>query len=138
MKIVLVFIESEISLFFTKVELPVTVDQYGNLKKWDSFSVKQVFGDICRVLENKELNPPISNHFVQYTRLYYYDSDKKYPYMLLTFNTLKDMDTASRVCKNLFSRKHGKLNLIFRETDIDLYNKMFSLKNLGPTEKNKM
>ena len=120
---------------FCKVELPVTVNQYGNLKKWDAYSSKEIYNDICRVLENKELNPPVSYHFVEYTRLYYYSSGKKYPYILLTFNTLKDMDTASRVCKNMFSKKHGKLTLAFRETDIDVYNKMFSLKNLGPTEK---
>lgn len=120
---------------FCKVELPVTVNQYGNLKKWDAYSSKEIYNDICRVLENKELNPPVSYHFVEYTRLYYYSSGKKYPYILLTFNTLKDMDTASRVCKNMFSKKHGKLTLTFRETDIDVYNKMFSLKNLGPTEK---
>ncbi len=120
---------------FCKVELPITVDQYGHLKKWDAYSAKDVYGDICRSLENKELNSPASYHFVEYTRLYYYSSGKLYPYILLTFNTIKDMDTASRVCKNLFSKRHGKLHLVFRETDIDVYNKMFSLRNLGPTEK---
>jgi len=120
---------------FCKVELPITVDQYGHLKKWDAYSAKDVYGDICRSLENKELNSPVSYHFVEYTRLYYYSSGKLYPYILLTFNTIKDMDTASRVCKNLFSKRHGKLHLVFRETDIDVYNKMFSLRNLGPTEK---
>ena len=120
---------------FTKVELPVVVNQRGELKKWDADSAKDVFKDICKSLENKELNPPVSHHFVEYTRLYYYSSGKKYPYILLIFNTLNDMSTAERVCKKIYSKKHGKLNLVFRETDIDIYNKMFSIKNLGPTEK---
>lgn len=119
---------------FCKVELPITVDNFGNLKQWDQFSAKHVFQDICRVLEDKEKNPPVDWRFVKYTRLYYY-SNQKYPYILLTFNTIGDMKTASGICKRLFTRKHGKLNLVFRETFIETYNKMFSLKNLGPTEK---
>ena len=39
---------------FCKVELPITVDQYGNLKEWDNFSAKDIFRDICRVLETKK------------------------------------------------------------------------------------
>ena len=119
---------------FCKVELPTMVDNFGNLKEWDQFSGKDIFNDICRVLEDKEKNPPVDWRFVKYTRLYYF-SNKKYPYMLLTFNTLNDMKAASGICKRLFSKKHGKLNLVFRETFIETYNKMFSLRNLGPTEK---
>ena len=119
---------------FCKVELPTMVDNFGNLKEWDQFSGKDIFNDICRVLEDKEKNPPVDWRFVKYTRLYYF-SNKKYPYMLLTFNTLNDMKAASGICKRLFSKRHGKLNLVFRETFIETYNKMFSLRNLGPTEK---
>ena len=119
---------------FCKVELPTMVDQFGNLKVWDKFSAKDIFNDMCNTLENKEKNPPVDWRLVDYTRLYYF-SNKKYPYMLLTFNTLNDMKTASGMCKKLFTKKHGKINLVFRETFIETYNKMFSLRNLGPTEK---
>ena len=119
---------------FCKAELPTMVDNFGNLKEWDQFSAKDIFNDMCRVLEDKEKNPPVDWRFVKYTRLYYF-SNQKYPYILLTFNTLNDMKAASGICKKLFSKKHGKLNLVFRETFIETYNKMFSLRNLGPTEK---
>ena len=120
---------------FCKVELPITVDRYGNLKEWDKFSAKDIYNDICRVLENKEKEGPKNHRLVHYTRLYYYSSNKKYPYILLTFDTIEQMETASKICSKLYSKKHGKLNLNFREVKIDLYNKMFSLKNLGPTDK---
>ena len=120
---------------FCKVELPITVDQYGNLKEWDQFSAKDVFRDICRTLENKEKEIPKNWRLAEYTRLYYYSSNKKYPYLLLTFDTIEQMETTSKICSKLFTKKHGKLKLEFREVKIDVYNKMFSLKNLGPTEK---
>lgn len=120
---------------FCKVELPITVDQYGNLKEWDQFSAKDVFRDICRVLENKEKEIPKNWRLAHYTRLYYYSSNKKYPYLLLTFDTIEQMETTSKICSKLYTKKHGKLNLQFREVKIDVYNKMFSLKNLGPTDK---
>jgi len=53
----------------------------------------------------------------------------------LTFNTKKAMNTAIRLFKTFYSRNFGKINLIFRETKIEVYNKMFSMKNLGPTER---
>ena len=120
---------------FCKVELPITVDQYGNLKEWDQFSAKDIFRDICRTLENKEKEVPKNWRLTHYTRLYYYSSNKQYPYLLLTFDTVEQMETTSKICARLYSKKHGKLNLQFREVKIDVYNKMFSLKNLGPTDK---
>lgn len=120
---------------FCKVELPITVDQYGNLKEWDQFSAKDVFRDICRVLENKEKEVPKNWRLMHYTRLYYYSSNKQYPYLLLTFDTIEQMESTSKICSKLYTKKHGKINLEFREVKIDVYNKMFSLKNLGPTDK---
>ena len=120
---------------FCKAELPITVDQYGNLKEWDQFSAKDVFRDICRVLENKEKEIPKNWRLMHYTRLYYYSSNKQYPYLLLTFDTIHQMETTSKICSKLYTKKHGKINLEFREVKIDVYNKMFSLKNLGPTDK---
>jgi DNA polymerase elongation subunit (family B)/dihydrofolate reductase len=120
---------------FCKVELPITVDQFGNLKEWDRFSAKDVYNDICRTLENKEKEIPKSWRLTHFTRLYYYSSDKKYPYILLTFDTIEQMETTSKICSRLYTKKHGKLKLEFREVKIDIYNKMFSIKNLGPTDK---
>ena len=107
---------------FCKVELPITVDQYGNLKEWDQFSAKDVFRDICRVLENKEKEIPKNWRLMHYTRLYYYSSNKQYPYLLLTFDTIHQMETTSKICSKLYTKKHGKINLEFREVKIDVYN----------------
>ena len=53
-----------------------------------TFSAEDVFRDICRVLENKEKEIPKNWRLAHYTRLYYYSSNKKYPYLLLLLTQL--------------------------------------------------
>ena len=118
-----------------KLELPITTDRSGNVIHWDISSVDELLEEMLNYMTKKEMEPFDKSSFTSFTRLYYYAGGKKYPYIVMTFKTIKDMRSASRLFKTFYSRNFGKLSLIFRETGIDIYNKMFSMKNLGPTER---
>lgn len=118
-----------------KLELPVTTDKFGNMIVWDRLNTEELLDEMRNYMNNKDIETFTKSSFQRFTRLYYYSGGKKYPYVVLAFKTVKDMKTASRRLKTFYSRNFGKLNLIFRETEISPYNKMFSLKNLGPTER---
>lgn len=118
-----------------KVELPITTDRDGNIINWDRGSVDVLLEEMLLYMEKKDLQPFDKTAFTYFTRLYYYAGGKKFPYIVMTFNTIKSMRTASRLFKTFWSRHFGKIHLIFREMEIELYNKMFSMKNLGPTER---
>lgn len=118
-----------------KVELPITTDRDGNIINWDRGSVDVLLEEMLLYMEKKELQTFDKTAFTYFTRLYYYAGGKKFPYIVMTFNTIKSMRTASRLFKTFWSRHFGKIHLIFREMEIELYNKMFSMKNLGPTER---
>ncbi len=118
-----------------KMELPITTDTFGNMITWDENTTTDLLDEIRNYMNNKELEPFIFNKFTNFTRLYYYSGGRRFPYVVLGFKTIKDMRTASRRLKTFYSRNFSKLNLIFREMEIDPYNKMFSMKNLGPTER---
>ena len=118
-----------------KMELPVTTDKYGQIIVWDQGTVDDLLDEIKLYMEKKEVEPFINSKLANFTRLYYYSGGRKYPYVVLTFRTVKQMRSVSRLLKTFYSRQHGKLGFIFRETEIESYNKMFSMKNLGPTER---
>ena len=120
---------------FCKVELPIKLDDNNRLINWNESSVQDVVYEIYKRLSSKKLKKPESWNFIQSHKLYYYSGGKLYPFILLSFNNIEDMNIASRVCKTLYTKNYGKLTLLFRETTIDLYNKMFSLRKLGPTDK---
>ena len=118
-----------------KVELPITTDKDGNIIIWDRGSADNLLEEMLIYMERKELEPFDKTAFTIFTRLYYYSGGKKFPYIVMTFHTIKDMRAASKLFKTFWSRRFGKIHLIFREMEIDIYNKMFSMKNLGPTER---
>ena len=118
-----------------KVELPVMTDKFGEMIVWDRGTTDELLDEILTYMDKKEVEPFEKGFFTRFTRLYYYSGGRKYPYVVLTFSTIKAMKTASRLLKTFWSRKFGKIKLIFRETMVELYNKMFSMKNLGPTER---
>ena len=118
-----------------KVELPITTDRDGNIISWDRGTTDVLLEEMLLYMEKKDLQPFDKTAFTYFTRLYYYAGGKKFPYIVMTFNTIKNMRTASRLFKTFWSRHFGKIHLIFREMEIELYNKMFSMKNLGPTER---
>jgi len=118
-----------------KMELPTTTDKFGNIITWDQLTTEDLLDEIRNYMNNKDIEQFTKSSFQHFTRLYYYSGGKKYPYVVIAFKTVKDMKNASRRLKTFYSRHFGKLSLIFRETEISPYNKMFSLKNLGPTER---
>lgn len=118
-----------------KLELPITTDRDGNMICWDNGSASDLIGEMRMYMAKKEMEPFDRSSFTFLNRLYYHEGGKKYPYLVLTFKTVKNMYSASRLFKTFYSREFGKLTLVFRETKIEMYNKMFSLKNLGPTER---
>ena len=118
-----------------KMELPVSTDKYGNMINWEEDNSADLLTEIKNYMNNKDIEPFSHSSYQKFTRLYYYSGGRKFPYIVLAFNTIKDMRQASRRLKTFYSRSFGKLSLIFREMEISPYNKMFSLKNLGPTER---
>ena len=120
---------------FCKVELPTIVDSNGYIIQWSSSLAANIYKDIKKSLERKELDPPVKWDFMYSDKLYYYTGDKKYPFLLMVFNTIEHMYTVSRVCKKLYTRDYGKLELTFCEMDVDIYNKMFSLRHIGTSER---
>jgi len=117
------------------MELPVSTDKYGNMINWEEDNSADLLTEIKNYMNNKDIEPFSHSSYQKFTRLYYYSGGRKFPYIVLAFNTIKDMRQASRRLKTFYSRSFGKLSLIFREMEISPYNKMFSLKNLGPTER---
>lgn len=120
---------------FCKVELPTKKNKYGKCIEWDHESSRNVMNDIYKSLDNKDVERPVKWTFTESDKLYYYSGGKKYPFLLLTFLTLKNMREVSRICRNLYTRFYGKIELVFCEMDIDLYNKMFSLRSMGTCDK---
>lgn len=120
---------------FCKVQLPALVDSNGFIVSWSHSLAKNIYNDIKRKLEKKEIDLPVKWDFFYADRLYYYSNDNKYPFLLMVFNNIEHMHTISRVCKNIWSRDYGKLQFNFCEMDVDVYNKMFSLRHIGTSEK---
>ena len=120
---------------FCKIELPIITDKFGKILKWDYDNCETLIKDMKRILEKKEIEPFVKWSFMQSHKLYYYAGGKQYPFILMVFNTLENMFTISRVCKKVYSRQFGPIELNFCETDVDIYNKMFSIREIGTTEK---
>ena len=45
------------------------------------------------------------------------------------------MYTISKVCKRVYTKDFGKLEMTFCEMDVDIYNKMFSIRDIGTSER---
>ena len=100
---------------FVWVELPTIVN--GTPFVWDGLQASKVFSYICKVMDDKK---PISHSFEYKQKLYYYQGDRKYPMIMLKFNTLESMN----YCKNLLSKPrniYGLGSLVFNvyEAHID-------------------
>jgi DNA polymerase elongation subunit (family B) len=119
---------------FCKVELPLLRDRSGFINKWDEISVQNLFTAIKKKLESKEVEEPLSMKLIKAQKLYYYTGNKKYPFLFMTFNTLHHMHTVKKICKYIYIN-NCKLELKFVETDVDIYNKMFSCQNCSTTDK---
>ena len=104
---------------FCKVELPIIVDHYGNIMRWNQDRGDEVFRIINKMLESKNMGKAKRSTYLEWTKLYYYSGGKKYPYLLLIFDTISDMKAASRFCKRIYY-ENKKVELSFRECDVDL------------------
>lgn len=120
---------------FCKIELPALVTKSGYITYWNEDLAQQLMKAIYRSLDKKEIDRPIKWNFLWADKLYYYTNNRKYPFILMVFNTISQMQTISRVCRYIWFSEFGKIELKFCETDVDIYNKMFSLRNIGTTEK---
>lgn len=118
-----------------KIELPITTGKSGDVIFWDKYNYEILMKEIHSYLEKKEVEGLDKSFYTKFTRLYYFSGGKKFPYIVVTFNTVSAMKKVSKLLKRFYSESFGKIDLIFRETDIETYNKMFSQRKLGPTEK---
>jgi len=120
---------------FCKAELPRLKDYNGDPISWDDQRCSEIVNDINKKLDKKELSPIREWSFIEQNRLYYHSSKKKYPFLLLVFNTVKHMYEASTACKSIYTRRYGKINIPFYEMDSPQYNKMYSLQNMSMTDR---
>ena len=128
---------------FCKIELPPIIDNSGHIIQCTYAHAEEIYRDIKRTIQRKndknidgkEIDFPVKWDFMYSDKLYYYTGENKYPFMLLVFNTIENMYTISRICKNLYTKNYGKLQLNFYEMDVDIFNKMFSLRHLGTSER---
>ena len=86
-------------------------ERINRLINWNESSVQDVVYEIYKRLSSKKLKKPESWNFIQSHKLYYYSGGKLYPFILLSFNNIEDMNIASRVCKTLYTKNYGKLTL---------------------------
>ena len=121
---------------FCKVELPALVTKHDYIGKWNRNMASEIISTIKLKLKNcnKEEAQPVNWQYKMYDKLYYY-SEKKSPFLLLIFNTVDNMYTTSKRCKKLFFKEYGLVELKYYEMDVDIFNKMFSIRDMGPTEK---
>ena len=108
------------------VELPLFI---GNRKIfWSGYKVQQVYEKICWKLgENKPFK-----YFLKHSeKLYYYRGGKKYPMLVLLFNTIKAMyDCSKKLSKPFKVFNLGIVACKVWETKISLVRKLLTLRNM--------
>ena len=121
---------------FCKMELPRLKDSDGDPITWDNQRCAEIVNDINKRLEYKELPPVRDWEYKKMKKLYYYAPPKrKFPFLVIVFNTVNHMYATSKACKKLYTRRYGPLSLPFYEMKIPIYNKMFSLQKLSMSDK---
>jgi len=120
---------------FCKVLLPAITTRAGYIINWNQDMVQELIFLIRKKLADKEVEEPIAIKFIKSYKLYYYAGGKKFPFLFMTFNTIAHMYQISKICRYIYSKEYGKLELKFYELDVDIYNKMFSHQGIGTTER---
>jgi len=126
---------------FCRVELPSLKDNYGHRVDWDDERCLELMGDIDKSLERKEIPPPERWDLLEQNKLYYFSMPNKkgkeqlFPFIVMIFHTVTHMYDVSKICRNLYTRRYGKISLSFHETSIPIYNKMFSMQNMSMTDR---
>ena len=74
---------------FCKIELPPIINSSGRIVQWSTSIAHSVIGDMKRYLSKKEIEPPVKWDFMFSDKLYYYSAGKKFPFILMVFNTVE-------------------------------------------------
>lgn len=119
---------------FCKVELPLLEDYDGDPIDWDDRRVGELMNDLEKALDYKEIPPPKSWELVKLNKLFYY-SKKKFPFIIMVFNTIKHQFDVKKICNRLRTRRYGQISLPFLETDIKIYNKLYSMQDMSMTDR---
>lgn len=108
------------------VELPLFI---GHTRvNWSGYKAQQVFDAICWKLGEDK---PFKYFFKQTEKLYYYRGDKKYPMLVLLFNTMKGMyNCKSRLSTPFTVKDLGIVACKVWETKISLVRKLLTLRNV--------
>ena len=109
---------------FCHIELPLFVNH--NVANWTQYKAQQVYDHICSLLKQ---DAPHKFFFSAKEKLYYYRSGRRYPMMIVMFDTLKGM----RKCKDILSkpitvRDMGTLPCKVWEQSIPLVRKLLTLR----------
>ena len=111
---------------FCFVELPLFV---GNRRtNWTGYKAQQVYETICWMLGEDK---PYNCLFKQCEKFYYYRGGKKYPMLVLLFNSAKGMNECKkRLSKPLNVKDIGKVACKVWETKIPIVRKLLTLRKI--------
>lgn len=123
---------------FCYVELPLFLSNRGRtcLASWTKEKVRKVYNSICYKLGDD--HKPVSYVFLKREKLYFFKGyNKKYPMLLLKFNTLKSMYECKKKLKYPIKVKGLKAENVLTtiavnvwETNIPLERKLLTLRNV--------
>jgi DNA polymerase elongation subunit (family B) len=110
---------------FCHVELPMFVNQYRI--EWSEYKAQQVFNTLSAILKS---DAPYKHFYKTSKKLYYFRNGRKYPMMVLMFDTVKSMEKCRAILENPITvRDIGKIACRVWETKIPLVRKFLSLRN---------
>lgn len=111
---------------YCHVELPLFI---GHKRiSWTQAKAQQVFDAICNMLGEDK---PFKFFFKQAEKLYYYRAGKKYPMMVVLFNTIRSMYNCKNKLAQPFNVKDlGIIACKVWETNIPIVRKLLTLRNV--------
>ncbi len=112
---------------FCYIGLPKYVDK----KKypWDNTSASYVFDYLKRALNYKDDHAPLQYLYCQNKEIYYYQGNKKSPYMLVYFKNQKSLSHCINLLKKPVEIKNiGTIELKIWESNISMVRKLLSLR----------
>lgn len=116
--------------YIAKLEMPIVVNRFAY--KWDNDSADKFIEILNHHLEFYHEEKIVFYKLIYSRRLYYY-STIEYPYIEVHFATKKSMMKAMKICENI-EIDEEEINIVFRESDISIHNKMFTLMNMSTTD----
>jgi len=111
---------------YCHIELPLFI---GHKRiSWTASKAQQVFDTICYMLGEDK---PFKFFFKQAEKLYYYRAGKKYPMMVVLFNTIRSMYNCKNKLNQPFNVKDlGMIACKVWETNIPIVRKLLTLRNV--------